>query len=374
MSAGVTHLARPEVLRLVPYASARAAVALDGSGIAPDGLPEPRVFLDANESPWSPDDSDPLLAGIHRYPEPQPRALLRTVAEICGVDADSVLLGRGVDEGIDLLARTFCRPGLDRVLVCPPTYGMYAVAAGIQGAPLVEVPYLRRGARFVLDADGVQAASAEGVKLVFLCSPDNPTGQSIEAEVVDRLARSLAGRALLVLDEAYVEFSTRGGLTGRVREHENLVVLRTFSKAWGLAGARLGAVVAPPGTIELLKRVVAPYPLALPVVRAAERALDEAGRARVRERVAVLRRERDLLAERLATAPGVLEVFPSDANFLLVRVADAAGFVRRCREQGIVVRDRSGEHGLAGCVRISVGTAEENRSLLEALSAEETLT
>lgn len=360
MSDALLSLVRPEVLDLEPYSSARGAAALDGQ----------RVFLDANESPWAPGDR-PDDRDLNRYPEPQPRVLVEGLAEIHGVPAERILLGRGVDEGIDLLLRAFCRPGRDGILVCPPTYGMYAISAAIQGARVVEVPYGRTATGFALDGGAVEAAARAGadpVKLVFLCSPNNPTGQAIAVDEVLGLCEALTDRALVVLDEAYAEFSAVPSLVGRAGgEVPNLVVLRTLSKAWGLAGARLGATFAAPVVIDVLRRIAAPYPLCLPAVRAAAPHVTPAGWGRVKQRVARLVAERHGLAAALAEITDVREVFPSDANFLLVRVEDPGAFVERCAGAGILVRDRSREHGLDGCVRVSVGAPEENARLLAAL-------
>ncbi len=236
----VHDLARPDVLALEPYSSARSAG------------PRAEVALDANESPWPPLD-DPELAGLERYPEPQPRVLVERLAELYGVSPPNLMVGRGSDDGIDALVRAFCAAGADAVLTCEPTYGVYGVAAAIQGAAQVRVPL--RGERFELDPPSVVAAWRPGVKLVFLCSPNNPTGTSLAPEAVTSVCAALCDRALVVLDEAYVEVSETPSLVPELERYPNLVVLRTLSKAWALAGARIGSVVAAPDVVELLQRV-----------------------------------------------------------------------------------------------------------------------
>lgn len=344
-------LARPEILRLSPYTSARSAV--------PE--PEGYVRLDANESPWP---AFPNEEGLNRYPAPQPPELVRRLADLYGVSPDRLLVTRGSDEAIDLLVRVFCRPGEDGVLICPPTFGYYRVAAEIHGAPVVSVP---RGDGFAIDDDRlVEAATRPGrpVKLVFLCSPNNPTGDAIDPERILELARSLY-RQIVVVDEAYIEFSTTKSLASRISELPNLVVLRTLSKAFGLAGARVGSTLASPEILELLGRVLAPYPVPVPTVTSALAALTPHGIAVARERVVRSTEARDELARALASSPEVRRVYPSEANFLLLDVGEGAAFAKRLRSRGILVRHFDGS--LSECVRVSVGTPGERALLLGAL-------
>ncbi len=347
----VLELARPEILALAPYASARME-ARGGS-----------VMLNANESPRPPfaDDGD----ASNRYPDPQPAALIERLAALYGVRRGQVLAARGSDEGIDLLVRAFCRAGRDAVLIQPPTFGMYAVAARIQGAGVVEAP-LRRD--FTLDADAVLAALSPAVKLVFVCTPGNPSGQSVPRAEIERLARALSNRALLVVDEAYVEFADGSSAAALLDGHDNLVVLRTLSKAHALAGVRIGALLAKAELVALLRKLLPPYPLPSPCVRAALRALSDAGIAAMHARVAGIRAERARLGVALAGVPGVREVLPSQANFLTVRFDDAGAAYARLLEQGIVVRDVRRYPGLGDALRITVGTPEENDRVLAVLA------
>jgi len=347
--------ARPEILKLQPYSSARMETRSRG------------VMLNANELPWAPVGSDTSV--LNRYPDPQPTALRVSLAELYGVAPERVLVGRGSDEAIDLLVRAFCREGRDSVVISPPTFGMYAVSARIQGADVIEVPL---AADFSVDAQGLIAAVTENTKLVFLCTPNNPTGGLVPLTTVAHIADALRDRALLVVDEAYLEFADGApSATILLQRHENIAVLRTLSKAFALAGARVGALIADAQIISLLRRIQAPYPLPAPSVAAALAALSTVAVAESGVRIDILRSERERLAAALSSAQGVLAVFPSAANFLCVRFADAARTYARLIEYGVVVRDVSRYPQLDGCLRITIGTPQENAQLLSALGLRE---
>lgn len=344
-------LLRPELREFVAYAA---------------GSPRRGVLrLHANESSWRAawDETDD---GLNRYPDPRPAALLEALAALYSVPAEAVLATRGSDDAIDLLVRAFCRAGEDAVLVCPPTFGMYSVAARLQGAAVVEVPLKRD---FALDAAAVASAASarSNVKLVFLCSPNNPTGNTIAPATVERLCRTLQGRSMVVVDEAYIEFARFEGLASRLAALPNLVLLRTISKAWGLAGARIGAILAAPELVTALRGLAPPYPLPSLAVEAALRRLQPAELAGARRRTAGVVQRRERLAAELRSLPEVKRVWPSEGNFLLVRFADASGAMSACEAAGILVRDFSSRPRLRGCLRITVGTAAENRRLLRAL-------
>jgi histidinol-phosphate aminotransferase len=337
-------LARPAVRTLEAYVSARAQAATA------------EIFLDANEAP------SPGAAGhqqIHRYPEPQPKELVDRLCALYHTTAERMVIGRGTDDIIDAVLRTFCEAERDRIIICPPTYGVYQVYARLQGAGVTEVPL---GNDFALDTDGVMRAATPVHKLVFVCSPNNPTGTLVPQPIIAKLAERLAERAIVVVDEAYLEFS--GQPSCEALRLPNLIVLRTLSKAFGLAGARAGVGLADPRIIALLQKVRAPYPLARPAIRAV---LDGLAEERSREMVALVCRERERLSLALDKLRGVERVFSSDANFLLVRMRDAKAALRVCRQDGILIRDRSGEPGLDNCVRITVGDVGENDRLLAAL-------
>jgi histidinol-phosphate aminotransferase len=348
----VANLARPEILALKAYESARSLIS---SG-------EASVYLDANESPYN-------EGGLNRYPEPQPKELVARFCELYGVDAGNLVIGRGSDEAIDLLVRAFCRPSQDSILICPPTYGVYEISAQIQGAQVVRVPLSFGRADPELDEAGIHTALARGsVKIVFLCSPNNPTGTALDPLALSRICEMAQGRALVVVDEAYAEFSRRESMIGRMARFENLVILRTLSKAWGLAAVRCGVAIGSPELISLLHKVRAPYPLPLPAVQAALAATGPQARAELKTRLQAMQESKRALISRLRELPQVREILDSDANFLLVRFDDAAQIMKAARDAGIILRDRSREPGLQNCVRITLGTPAENQSVLEALA------
>lgn len=347
----VLELARPEIRAMQPYSSAR----MEASG--------GQTMLNANESAWAP-PGDHALA-CNRYPDPQPRELLETLAALYGVRASQILVGRGSDEAIDLLIRAFCRAGEDAIAIQPPTFGMYAVCARVQNAALVEVPL---AADFSLDVDAVLAALTPAVKLVFVCTPNNPTGRLVDREAVEQLAAALAGRALLVVDEAYIEFADAASVATLIDRYENLAVLRTLSKAWALAGVRIGSLLANEEIIGLLRRIMAPYPLPRPCVALALEALSPAGQAEAGAHLATVRAERARMANALAALPGVRAVLPSQANFLAVRFDDAATAYQRLLDAGIVVRDVRRYPQLGDALRVTIGTPAENARVLAVLN------
>lgn len=347
----VLELARPDILSLKPYEHAAWQPSLER--------------LHANEMPWRP-QADATRAGLNRYPEPQPHELVERLAELYGVRSDQVLVGRGSDEGIDLLVRAFCRAGQDRVLICPPTFGMYKVAARIQGADVVEVPLLKdRG--FALDLETVLRA-ATGVKLVFMCTPNNPTGNLLDAAAIERLCNELKDRALIVVDEAYVEFAGCPSFASRLPQHENLVVLRTLSKAYALAGARCGTVIAHPEVISLLARIIPPYALPTSTVETVLDVTDAAGRTASQERIRTVLAERGRLAAELGRLPLIRKVWASDSNFLLVDCVDAERVLQAAIDTRLIIRDPRSQPGLATCVRISVGSPEQNSRLIRGIA------
>ena len=324
------------------------------------------VRMHANELPWRAplDESE---AGLNCYPEPHPQALAARLAALYGVGADWVLPGRGSDEAIDLLTRSYCRAGVDAVLITPPTFGMYSVAARIQGATVIAVP-LRREQQFALDSGAILAAMRPQVKLVYLCSPNNPTGNLLDRGAILELASALVGRALLVIDEAYVEFSGTPSLATALATHPALVVLRTLSKAYGLAGARCGVVLAQPEIITLLQKVIQPYAVTQLSIEAVFRTLQPEPVAVATQRVASIVAERNTLARALSALRGTVRVWPSAANFLLVDFADAATALARSRAAGLLLRDLRAYASLPQALRISVGNPEQNLRLLASLS------
>ena len=346
----ILSLARPEIVALKAYAHASWDPAFDR--------------LHANELPWRA-ETDRSRAGLNRYPEPHPHELAARLAELYGVQAEQLLPGRGSDESIDLVVRGFCRAGIDNVIICPPTFGMYAVAARIQGAEVREVP-LRPERDFALDVDAVLAACDAQTRIVFLCSPNNPTGNALEPAAVDKLLAALAGRSLVVVDEAYIEFSGDRSLAGSLARYPHLVVLRTLSKAYGLAGARVGSLIADAAIVALLGKVIPPYSIPQLTIEAVFATLAAPQLAVQRERVAQVRGERERLRAALAAAPGVRKVWPSVANFLLVDFAAADAALEAARRAKLLIRDMRSvsPHSL----RISVGTPEQNDRLIRSLA------
>jgi histidinol-phosphate aminotransferase len=346
----VVERARPEIRALTPYSHAAWEPSL--------------TRLHANELPWRV-DGDGSQAGLNRYPEPQPPPLVQGLARLYGVKESQLLVGRGSDEAIDLLLRVFCRDGKDNVIVCPPTFGMFSVAAKIQGAAVRTVP-LRGDAGFSLDISGILAAVDEDTKLVFACSPNNPTANATSPDVLADLAQQLAPRAMLVVDEAYIDFATVPSLCARLPSIPNLAILKTLSKAHGLAGARVGALIAAPEVIGLARKVIPPYAITELTVEAVTPLLQPAAIAGMRQRVQSLLQERQRLAAALASTPGILKVWPSDSNFLLVDCANPDDVLARVRGAGLIIRDVR-QPALPASLRISVGTPAENNRVLESL-------
>jgi histidinol-phosphate aminotransferase len=347
----VSELARPEIVALKPYEHAAWEPSLER--------------LHANELPWR-SISDETEAGLNRYPEPQPHELVQRLAELYGVSAPQLLVGRGSDEAIDLLVRAFCHAGMDSVLVCPPTFGMYSVAARIQGAGVISVP-LRAERGFAVDESQLLERCSAGVKIVFLCSPNNPTGNLLEEQTILRIAKELAGRAVLVVDEAYVEFADSPGLSRHLQDFPHLALLRTLSKAHGLAGARCGALLGCPELIALLRKVIPPYAIPQLTVEAVLKQLEPVQVAIAREHIDLIRSERARLSAALQQNPGVTRVWNSDTNFVLAEFADPAAALSSAREARLLVRDVRSQPGLANALRITVGSVSQNDRLLQAL-------
>ena len=334
-------LVRPNIWNLQPYSSARS----EFQGTA-------TVFIDANENPWNPP--------YNRYPDPLQRTLKARIAEVKGVPEASIFTGNGSDEAIDLLLRIFCEPGVDNIVAIDPSYGMYQVAADINNVACRKV-LLRTD--FSLDVDALLAAADAQTKLIFLCSPNNPTGNSLDREEMVRLLHTFEG--IVVVDEAYIDFASQPSFLPELENYPNLVVLQTLSKAWGGAALRLGMAFASPAIIGLFNKVKYPYNVNLPAQREALALLNkpeqmEAQRQKVLE-------ERERLRQAFEAAPSQYKVYPSDANFLLVEVGRANEIYAALVEKGVIVRNRNSVSLCRGCLRITVGTVDENTLLLQAL-------
>ncbi len=350
-------LVRDDLRDFTGYRSARSE-RLDG-----------RIWLNANESPWPSAAAD--AAALRRYPEPQPPILRAMLAELYGCEASQLLAGRGSDEAIDLLIRAICRPGEDAVLVTPPTFGMYAVCARLHGTRVLETPLIDTPDGWIVDFGAVAAAAeTAAVKLVFLCSPGNPSGTLLPMADVAALALRLQGRALVVVDEAYVEYAGTTSAISLLATQRNVVVLRTLSKAHALAAARIGAVIADADLIAVLQRCQAPYPLPQPCVEIACRALHPAALGATRVYIAAIQAERANLLRGLQSAAGVRRVYPSQGNFILVRFDNAQAAFDRLLAAGVVVRDMRMVPGLSDAMRITVGTPQQNATVLRAVAGE----
>lgn len=344
---------RPEIVKLKAYSSARSELSQTHGNF---------TWMDANENPWEPYPGAPETQFYNRYPDPQPSALVNLFSQLYDAPKDYLLITRGSDEGIDLLLRMFCREGKDAILTCSPTYGYYRVSAAIQGAKVVEIPLDKN---YQIRADAVLKAWKPNIKLILLCSPNNPTGNLLKRADILRLCKKFSGKAVVVVDEAYLEFSKAPSLADQIKNYPNLIILRTLSKAYGMAGVRCGVTLASPSIIEIGRRVIAPYPIPVPTAQAVMKAFSPEGLDAAKSLVARLIQERERMRKALAAHPDILKIYPSDANFLLMKTKNAVAFLKQCRHYNIVVRDRSKD--VHNCVRVTIGTEEENNRLLEIL-------
>jgi histidinol-phosphate aminotransferase len=347
MSFDLTILIRPNIRKLVPYSSARNEFKGSAS-----------IFLDANENSLG----SPLIKWYNRYPDPMQWELKKKLSTIKGIAPEHIFIGNGSDEPIDLLYRAFCEPGMDNVIVCPPTYGMYEVSANINNVTLKKVPLT---AQFQLDLEGLEEAIDSHTRIIWICSPNNPTGNALYREDIEIIINNFSG--LVVIDEAYVNFSRYRSFIPDLADYPNLVVMQTLSKAWGLAALRIGMAFASKEIIEVFNKIKPPYNISEPTQELALQALDSM--EDVNEMIRILVAERDQLALDLMKLPQVIQVYPSDANFLLVKMKDAKGLYLFLTEKGIVVRDRSSVMLCEDCLRITIGTPEENKRLLEAVAS-----
>lgn len=335
-------LIRKNVLKLKPYSSARD----DFQGTA-------SVYLDANENPYS--------SEYNRYPDPHQTTLKLRISEIKKAPVDQIFLGNGSDEPIDLLIRAFCEPGVDNVLIPQPTYGMYTVSAEVNN---VEIKTVKLTPDFDLDMDSIKNAINDHTKLIFLCSPNNPSGNLLSFDKVKEVITLFNG--LVIVDEAYIDFTNQDGFIPLINQYSNLVVLQTLSKAWGLAAIRLGMCFASKEIISVLNKIKPPYNISLLSQRAAEMELRQ--EERKNKWVAEILRQRNELAEQLSKVSLVKKVYPSDANFLLVKIDNAKKIYKKLVESGIIVRDRSNVILCEDCLRITVGTPSENKVLINQLN------
>ncbi|MEM9143740.1 MAG: histidinol-phosphate transaminase [Bacteroidota bacterium] len=345
MGFNLNNIIRENLKGLKPYSSARDEYVSDGSKM---------VFLDANENPFN--------TGLNRYPDPQQRGLKAVLSEKKGISISQILLGNGSDEVLDLIFRAFCEPGKDNIITLPPTYGMYQVLAGVNAVTNREV-YLT--SRFEPDVDRILKAVDPNTKLIFLCSPNNPTGNRFDPDLIGEILRHFQG--LVVIDEAYIDFAGTAGWLERLADYPNLIVTQTLSKAYGMAGIRLGICYAAAEIIAILNTIKPPYNVnELTQQRALLRVLDQRA---VAEEVSRILSERKKMIADLKTIPFVLKVYPTDANFILAQVDDANLRYNQLLKQGIVVRNRSKQPLCENTLRFTVGTSNENEQLISALQS-----
>ena len=334
-------ITRENVKKLVPYSSARDE--FSGSK---------GIFLDANENPFD--------TGYNRYPDPHQKKLKSKIAIMKGVKPGNIFLGNGSDEAIDLLFRAFCEPAKSNVIILPPTYGMYEVAANINA---IEIRKVLLTDNFQPDVKGILKSIDENTRLIFFCSPNNPTGNSFQPELIEEILNSFEG--IVVIDEAYIDFSAQKSCITRLNKHPNLVVLQTFSKAWGMAALRLGMAYASEEIIAVIAKIKPPYNINGATQQLVLEALENAQKVSIC--ISEILAERSKMVSALSAIPTVRKVFPSDANFILVKVDDAKNLYDYLKKEDIIVRDRSKIEMCAGCLRITIGSSLENEKLINTL-------
>jgi histidinol-phosphate aminotransferase len=341
----INNLLRQNIKNLTPYSSARDEFQGEAS-----------VFLDANENAFG----SPLPTAYNRYPDPMQHAIKLRLKEIKGLPVRNIFVGNGSDEAIDILFRSFCNPGVDNVIIVPPTYGMYQVSANIND---IETKKVLLTDEYQLNLEGIAEAIDERTKLIFICSPNNPTGNSINREDIETLLANFNG--IVVVDEAYINFSRQKSFIQELTEYANLVVMQTLSKAWGLAGLRVGMAFASEEIIEVMNRVKPPYNVNEASQQLALQALQNV--QQVNNWIKETLTQRDKLVLTLKEMDFVLDIYPSDANFVLVKTTNATGIYNYLVDKGIIVRNRTNVELCEGCLRITVGRPEENKTLLSTL-------
>lgn len=336
------HRVRKAIRDLPVYSSARSVAPAGGEN----------VFLDANELHYEP---MPEKIRYARYPDQQPDVLISFLSRLYGVDPTQILTTRGADEGIDLCIRTFCVPMTDNIIVCTPTFPMYKHHATVQEAQVREVPLKDD---FSLDADAIINAADENTKIIFLCSPNNPTGNLLDRDLILRVVRHFSGRALVVVDEAYIDFSGSNGVSADIDNHENLAVLRTLSKSHGLAGLRIGAVIAQPSVISMLRKILPIYPVSAANLDVIQDIDDQSILKKLSDVRQKIMMDRAVFIEKMQSSRQIEKVFPSHANFVLLKVSDSGEMYQRLKNSGYIGRLYAGNPALENCIRISIGDSE----------------
>ena len=359
MNNALKNLIRPHYIDLQGYVSA---------GMESDKTAD-KVFMNANENPYE----LPGLDRFNRYPEPQPKALADAYANAYGVEANQIVMTRGADEAIVILTKLFCQPHKDSVIICPPTFGMYGVNANATPANLIEVPLKKVHDTFQLDKEAIIKAAYNpdnAVKLAYICSPNNPTANSFSHEDILEIVSELEGQTIVILDETYAEFSREGSLTSALVDHPNLIILRTLSKSYSMAGMRMGCFITHDREfVALVKsKALDAYPLPHASVDAALHVLSDEVREIAKDNIQTLLDERDRVKTELRSRNKIKHVYPSDANFLFVEMDHASEFIQFCTENDVILRDFSSKPGTENCIRISIGTPDQNDLVLKLLN------
>lgn len=346
MEFNLDRITRINIKNLKPYSSARS-----------EFKGKEGIFLDANENSFG----SPLTSNYNRYPDPLQLAVKEKLGKIKGLPIQNIFLGNGSDEAIDILFRAFCNPGTDNIIICPPTYGMYEVSANINDVKIKRVPLTAE--EFQLDIENILLAIDTHTKLIFICCPNNPTGNGVKWEAIKKILENFSG--LVIIDEAYINFARYRSLIPELLNYPNLVILQTLSKAWGLAGLRVGMAFASEPIIDIFNKIKPPYNINIASQNLVLEALENTDKinAWIKETVA----ERNQLNSELALLPFILKVYPSEANFILVKTIDPVAIYNYLITNKIIIRDRSKVELCEGCLRITVGTPSENESLLNAL-------
>ncbi len=342
----INNLLRENIKRLVPYSSARD-----------EFKGKEGIFLDANENSFG----SPLDENYNRYPDPLQLKLKQKISELKNTPSENIFLGNGSDEAIDLLFRAFCEPAKDQVIICPPTYGMYEVSANINNVEVVKIPLIEE--TFQLDTAKILSAINKSTKLIFVCCPNNPTGNGVKWQDIKTLLENFTG--IMVVDEAYIDFASYGGLIPELKNYSNLVILQTFSKAWGLAGLRVGMAFASPDIIMVFNKIKPPYNINSLSQEIVLKALENHKLVNVRIKEILFEREK--LNEALKGLSFVLKIYPTQANFVMIKTTEPKAIYNYLVQHKIVIRDRSKVELCEGCLRITVGTKEENEKLINAL-------
>lgn len=345
------NLIRPDLLQFKAYSTAR------------DEAKEGKIWLNANESPYQFQQSGVF---INRYPEKQPKQLVKRVAEIFTINSEQIAITRGSDEAIDLLIRLFCVAGKDEIMICPPTYGVYSIYANLQNAAIQEVPLLKNN-NFNLDLESIEEKWHEMVKLIFLCSPNNPTGNIISKTDILTLCQKYKNKSIIVIDEAYIDFSDSCSLISCINDYDNLVILRTASKAYAMAGLRFGFIISNGNLINWILRIIAPYPLSSLLTSIAVEAFSPSRLSEIKKQINSIKAERDRLYTALQQFSCIIKVWPSEANYLLIETKDSDKIMYESQKKGIVLRNMFDKLGLTNCIRISIGLPEENSAVLKLL-------